>query len=141
MGRCVITKIPGLRLERRSSRSHVISATRHDQICCNVSMSIPADPVIYAPAAMSKTCTKGNYPNATPRPTSYGSIIIVSSTSSVYGGMWGPACTVTQYYVLGQVKSSVVQLTGTGIRINVASSGKTDMAIELSDALTGLSRS
>lgn len=63
-------------------------------------MSILADPVKYAPAAMSKTFTKGDYPNATPKPTTYGPIMIVSSTASVYGGMWGPAYTVTQHAVL-----------------------------------------
>jgi NAD(P)-dependent dehydrogenase (short-subunit alcohol dehydrogenase family) len=81
---------------------------------------------------MSKTCSKGNYPNATPKPATYGSIIVVSSTASIYGGMWGPAYTMTQHAVLGLVKSSVVQLKGTGIRINIVSSGTIDMAIELS---------
>jgi len=88
--------------------------------------------VKYAPAAMSKTCSKGNYPNATPKPTTYGSIIVVSSTASIYGGMWGPAYTMTQHAVLGLVKSSVVQLKGSGIRINIVSSGTIDMGIELS---------
>lgn len=62
----------------------------------------------------------------------YGSIIVVSSTASIYGGMWGPAYTMTQHAVLGLVKSSVVQLKGTGIRINIVSNGTIDMGIELS---------
>jgi len=81
---------------------------------------------------MSKTCSKGNYPNATPKPKTYGSIIVVSSTASIYGGMWGPAYTMTQHAVLGLVKSAVVQLKGSGIRINCISSGTIDMGIELS---------
>jgi NAD(P)-dependent dehydrogenase (short-subunit alcohol dehydrogenase family) len=84
---------------------------------------------------MSKTCSKGNYPNATPKPITYGSIIVVSSTASIYGGMWGPAYTMTQHAVLGLVKSAVVQLKGTGIRINCISSGTIDMGIELSKVL------
>jgi cytidine deaminase len=39
---------------------------------------------------------------------------------------------MTQHAVLGLVKSSVIQLKGTGIRINVVSSGTIDMGIELS---------
>lgn len=46
--------------------------------------------------------------------------------------MWGPAYTMTQHAVLGLVKSSVVQLKGSGIRINIVSSGTIDMGIELS---------
>ena len=87
---------------------------------------------------MSKTCSKGHYPNATPKPTTYGSIIVVSSTASIYGGMWGPAYTMTQHAVLGLVKSSVVQLKGTGIRINCVSSGTIDMGIELSKVLADI---
>ena len=100
--------------------------------CFNVNACGPFWAVKYAPAAMSKTCSKGNYPNATPKPATYGSIIVVSSTASIYGGMWGPAYTMTQHAVLGLVKSSVVQLKGTGIRINIVSSGTIDMGIELS---------
>ena len=70
--------------------------------------------------------------NATPKPKTYGSIIVVSSTASIYGGMWGPAYTMTQHAVLGLVKSAVVQLKGSGIRINCISSGTIDMGIELS---------
>ena len=39
---------------------------------------------------------------------------------------------MTQHAVLGLVKSSVVQLKGSGIRINIVSSGTIDMGIELS---------
>ena|SRR5205814_5194270 len=104
--------------------------------CFNVNACGPFWAVKYAPAAMSKTCTIGNYPNATPKPIAYGSIIVVSSTASIYGGMWGPAYTMTQHAVLGLVKSSVVQLKGTGIRINIVSSGTIDMGIELSKVVS-----
>lgn len=40
----------------------------------------------YAPPAMAKTTPKGNYPNAAPKSTVYGSIIVVSSVASTYGG-------------------------------------------------------
>jgi NAD(P)-dependent dehydrogenase (short-subunit alcohol dehydrogenase family) len=90
---------------------------------------------MYAPAAMSKTRTKGHYSNATPKPMTYGSIIVVSSTASIYVGMWGPANTRTQHAVLGLVKSSVVQPTGTGIRIQIVINGTINMEIELSKGL------
>jgi NAD(P)-dependent dehydrogenase (short-subunit alcohol dehydrogenase family) len=102
----------------------------------NVNACGPFWAVKYAPAAMSKTCSKGNHPNATPKPTTYGSIIVVSSTASVYGGMWGPVYTMTQHAVLGLVKSGVDQLKGSGIRINIVS-GTIDMGIELSKVNQG----
>lgn len=42
----------------------------------------------YARRAMEKTCGKKNYPNSAPKDSSYGSIIIVGSTASTYGGMF-----------------------------------------------------
>jgi len=44
---------------------------------------------------------------------------------------------MTQHAVLGLVKSALVQLKGTGIRINCISSGTIDMGIELSKVTTG----
>jgi len=41
----------------------------------------------YAPPAMTKTTPKGNYPNAAPKEQRYGTIIVVSSVASTYGGM------------------------------------------------------
>ena len=35
---------------------------------------------------MGKTCSKGNYPNAAEKDEKYGSIIVVSSVGSTYGG-------------------------------------------------------
>jgi len=40
----------------------------------------------YGPPAMAKTTSKGNYPNAAPKDQKYGSIIVVSSVASTYGG-------------------------------------------------------
>jgi NAD(P)-dependent dehydrogenase (short-subunit alcohol dehydrogenase family) len=40
----------------------------------------------YAPPAMAKTTPKGNYPNAAPKDQKYGSIIVVGSVASTYGG-------------------------------------------------------
>ena len=40
----------------------------------------------YAPASMAKLCSKGSYPNAAPKDVAYGSIIVVSSVASTYGG-------------------------------------------------------
>lgn len=45
----------------------------------------------YAPPAMAKTTAKKNYPNATPKDQKYGSIIVVSSTASTYGGTFSRA--------------------------------------------------
>lgn len=42
----------------------------------------------YAPPAMAKTASKGDYPNAAPKDQKYGSIIVVSSVASTYGGSW-----------------------------------------------------
>lgn len=41
----------------------------------------------YAPPAMAKTTPKQGYPNAAPKDQKYGSIIVVSSVASTYGGM------------------------------------------------------
>jgi hypothetical protein len=40
----------------------------------------------YAPPAMGKTTPKQAYPNAAPKDQKYGSIIVVSSVASTYGG-------------------------------------------------------
>jgi NAD(P)-dependent dehydrogenase (short-subunit alcohol dehydrogenase family) len=42
----------------------------------------------YAPPAMGKTTPKQAYPNAAPKDQKYGSIIVVSSVASTYGGEW-----------------------------------------------------
>ena len=40
----------------------------------------------YAPPAMEKKCEKRRYPNASEKDTGYGSIIVVGSVASTYGG-------------------------------------------------------
>ena len=40
----------------------------------------------YAPAAMGKTTSKGNYLNAAPKDEKYGSIIVMSSVANTHGG-------------------------------------------------------
>ncbi|KAF2200413.1 NAD(P)-binding protein [Delitschia confertaspora ATCC 74209] len=92
-----------------------------------------------APAAMQKTLTqKGNYPNAAPKPVSYGSIIVVNTMGGtgisannedrVKGekSVAGPAFTMASHAVLGVVKSGVSVLRGTGVRINCISAGWID---------------
>ncbi|KAF2674105.1 NAD(P)-binding protein [Microthyrium microscopicum] len=85
----------------------------------------------YAPAAMTKTTPKGNYPNAAPKDVSYGSIVVVSSAASEYGGCWGPCFTMSSHAALGVVRSGVAALKGTGVRINMISPGQIDVGIDL----------
>jgi len=59
-----------------------------DLIRCFESNSMaPFFALKYAPPAMAKTTPKGNYPNAAPKDQKYGSIVVVSSVASQYGGM------------------------------------------------------
>lgn len=85
----------------------------------------------YAPPAMAKTTPKGNYPNAAPKDQKYGSIIVVSSTASTYGGCWGPCYTMSCHAALGVVRAGVAVLKGTGVRINCISPGQIDVGVSL----------
>lgn len=85
----------------------------------------------YAPAAMGKLTGKGHYANAAPKDQPYGSIIIVTSTASLYGGCWGPAYTMTCHAAVGLVRSGVAVLKGTGVRINAISTGQIDVGVKL----------
>ena len=85
----------------------------------------------YAPPAMSKTTPKGNYANAAPKDQAYGSIIVVSSVASTYGGCWGPAFTMSSHAALGVVRAGVATLKGTGVRINCISPGQIDIGVDL----------
>ncbi|KAK3113651.1 hypothetical protein LTR53_008864 [Teratosphaeriaceae sp. CCFEE 6253] len=85
----------------------------------------------YAPPAMAKTTPKGSYPNAAPKDHAYGSIIVVSSVASTYGGCWGAAYTMTSHAALGVVKAGVATLKGTGLRINCISPGQIDIGVDL----------
>jgi NAD(P)-dependent dehydrogenase (short-subunit alcohol dehydrogenase family) len=56
------------------------------QKCFEANSMAPFFALKYAPPAMGKTTAKGNYLNAAPKDQKYGSIIVVSSTASTYGG-------------------------------------------------------
>lgn len=85
----------------------------------------------YAPPAMAKTASKGHYTNAAPKDQAYGSIIVVSSVASTYGGCWGPAFTMSSHAALGVVRAGVAVLKGTGVRINCISPGQIDIGVDL----------
>jgi NAD(P)-dependent dehydrogenase (short-subunit alcohol dehydrogenase family) len=60
------------------------------QRCFEANSMAPFFALKYAPPAMAKTTPKQAYPNATPKDQKYGSIIVVSSVASTYGGrLWG----------------------------------------------------
>jgi NAD(P)-dependent dehydrogenase (short-subunit alcohol dehydrogenase family) len=99
--------------------------------CFEANSMAPFFALKYAPAAFSKTTSKGNYPNAVPKDVKYGSIIVVSSVASTYGGCWGPAFTMSSHAALGVVRAGVATLKGTGIRINCISPGQIDVGVNL----------
>jgi len=100
--------------------------------CFEANAMAPFFALKYAPPAMAKTTPKGNYPNAAPKDVKYGSIIVVSSVASSYGGCWGPCFTMTNHAALGVVRSGVATLKGTGIRINCISPGQINIGVNLS---------
>ncbi|EOA88741.1 hypothetical protein ACJQWK_06178 [Exserohilum turcicum] len=87
----------------------------------------------YAPAAMQKTTPKGNYANAAPKDVAYGSIIVVTSVAGTYGGCWAPAFTMASHAALGVVRSGVLVLKGTGVRINAITAGQIDVGVDLKE--------
>ena len=56
------------------------------QKCFEANSLAPFFALKYAPHAMEKLATKGHYPNAAPKDQKYGSIIVISSVASTYGG-------------------------------------------------------
>ncbi len=59
------------------------------QKCFEANSLAPFFALKYAPPAMGKLLeSKGNYPNAAMKDQPYGSIVIVSSVASTYGGKW-----------------------------------------------------
>lgn len=64
----------------------------------------------------------------------YGSIIIITSIASTYGGCWGPAFTIASHAALGVVRSGVAVLKGTSVRINAITAGQIDIGVDLSDS-------
>ncbi|MCJ1337613.1 hypothetical protein MMC09_002895 [Bachmanniomyces sp. S44760] len=102
------------------------------QKCFEANSMAPFFALKYAPPAMAKlTTAKGNYPNAAPKDQKYGSIIVVSSVASTYGGCWGPCYTMSSHAALGVVRAGVAVLKGTGIRINCISPGQIDVGVDL----------
>lgn len=92
----------------------------------------------YAPPAMAKQLTeKQAYPNAAPKTQNYGSIIVISSVASTYGGCWGPCYTMSAHAALGVVRAGVAVLKGTGVRINAISPGQVDVGVDLNGVSLG----
>ena len=85
----------------------------------------------YAPPAMAKLTKKQSYPNAAPKSQKYGSIVVISSVASTYGGCWGPSYTMATHAALGVVRAGVAVLKGSGVRINCISPGQVDVGVDL----------
>ncbi|KAF1912216.1 hypothetical protein BDU57DRAFT_356581 [Ampelomyces quisqualis] len=85
----------------------------------------------YAPAAMHKSTPKGRYANAAPKDAAYGSIIVVTSVAATHGGTWSPAFTMASHAALGVVRSGVLVLKGTRVRINAVTAGQIDVGVDL----------
>ncbi|KAI8315935.1 Tropinone reductase-like 2 [Colletotrichum sp. SAR11_59] len=85
------------------------------QRCLEAHSIAPFFALKYAPAAMAKLTEKKSYPNAAPKTQKYGSIVVIGSVASTYGGCWGPAYVVASHAALGVVKAGVAVLKGTGI--------------------------
>ncbi|MCJ1449775.1 hypothetical protein MMC28_000103 [Mycoblastus sanguinarius] len=102
------------------------------QKCFEANSLAPFFALKYAPPAMGKLqMSKGNYPNAALKDQKYGSIIVVSSVASTYGGCWGPCFTMSSHAALGVVQAGVAVLKGSGVRINCISPGQIDVGIDL----------
>ncbi|KAI9720696.1 MAG: hypothetical protein M1828_005576 [Chrysothrix sp. TS-e1954] len=101
--------------------------------CFETNSMAPFFALKYAPPAMQKLCSKGSYPNATPKDEKYGSIVVVSSVANTHGGCWGPCFTMSSHAALGVVKAGVASLKGTGVRINCISPGQIDIGVNLKD--------
>ncbi|KAL9129769.1 MAG: hypothetical protein Q9217_001881 [Psora testacea] len=101
------------------------------QKCFEANSLAPFFALKYAPPAMGKLCSQGNYPNAAVKDRGYGSIIVVSSVASTYGGCWGPCYTMSSHAALGVVHAGVAVLKGTGVRINCVSPGQIDVGVDL----------
>jgi len=101
------------------------------QKCFEANTMAPFFALKYAPPAMAKTTPKQGYPNAAPKDQKHGSIIVVSSVASTYGGCWGPCYTMSSHAALGVVRAGVAVLKGTGVRINCISPGQIDVGVDL----------
>lgn len=101
------------------------------QRCFEAHSMAPFFALKYAPPAMGKLTKKQAYPNAAPKSQKYGSIIVISSVASTYGGCWGPSYTMATHAALGVVRAGVAVLKGTGVRINCISPGQVDVGVDL----------
>ncbi|PMD41537.1 NAD(P)-binding protein [Hyaloscypha variabilis F] len=102
------------------------------QKCFEANSMAPFFALKYAPPAMGKLMLrKGDYPNAEVKGQRYGSIVVVSSVASTYGGCWGVGYTMSCHAALGVVRAGVAVLKGTGVRINCISPGQIDVGVDL----------
>lgn len=103
------------------------------RMCFEANAMAPFFALKYAPPAMQKTTTgeAGRYAGAVPKEVAWGSIVVVSSVASTYGGCWGPCFTMSSHAALGVVRAGVASLKGSGVRINCISPGQIDMNIDL----------
>jgi len=101
------------------------------QKCFEANSMAPFFALKYAPPAMAKLCDRGKYENAAPKDIKYGSIVVVSSVASTYGGCWGPCYTMSSHAALGVVRAGVAVLKGSGVRINCISPGQIDVGVDL----------
>lgn len=110
-----------------------ISDTTPDvlQKCFESQSLAPFFALKYAPPAMAKLCAKQSYPNAAPKAQAYGSIVVIASVASTYGGCWGPCHTMMAHASLGVVRAGVSVLKGTGVRINCISAGQIETGVDL----------
>ena len=82
------------------------------QKCFEANSLAPFFALKYAPPAMGKLCSRGNYPNASEKDRAYGSIVVVGSVAGTYGGCWGPCYTMSSHAALGVVRAGVAVLKG-----------------------------
>ncbi|CAL3967350.1 unnamed protein product [Diplocarpon coronariae] len=100
------------------------------QRCFETDSMAPFFALKYGPPAMAKMTPKKANLNAAPKERGYGSIIVVSSVASTYGGCWGPCSTMSSHAALGVVRAGVAVLKGTGVRIKYISPGQIDVAVD-----------
>ena len=82
------------------------------QKCFEANSLAPFFALKYASPAMRKLCSRGNYPNASEKDREYGSIVVVGSVASTYGGCWGPCFTMSSHAALGVVRAGATVLKG-----------------------------